>query len=81
MLRMVKYAIYKHDMVFSQKDSGLLTPTHPQFRTKGSSPRKETVIKGTLSTSRRGGSTPVPFLCPNLPDSQITQKWTFDTTI
>ena len=28
-----------------------------------------------------GGSTPVPFLSPNLPDSQITQKWTFDTTI
>ena len=26
-------------------------------------------------------STPVPFLSPNLPDSQITQKWTSNTTI
>ena len=28
-----------------------------------------------------GESEPVPFLSPNLPDFQITQKWTFDTTI
>ena len=35
------------------------------FCTKGSLPIKKTVKKGTLST-RGGGSTPVPFFCPNL---------------
>ena len=49
---------------------------------KGRSPKKKTVKKGDIvHTGRGGGSTPVPFLSPNLPDSQITQKWTFDTTI
>ena len=48
---------------------------------KVSSPLKKTVKKGTLSVRGGGGSTPVPFLSLNLPDSQITQKWTFDTTI
>ena len=43
--------------------------------------KKNSKKKGTLSTSGGRGSTPVPFLMPNLPDSQITQKWTFDTTI
>ena len=48
---------------------------------KGRSPKKKTVKKGDIVHTGRGGSTPVPFLSPNLPDSQITQKWTFDTTI
>ena len=43
--------------------------------------KKKTVKKGDIVCTGRGGSTPVPFLSPNLPDSQITQKWTFDTTI
>ena len=43
--------------------------------------KKKRKKKGTLSARGGGGSTPVPFLSPNLPDSQITQKWTFDTTI
>ena len=47
---------------------------------KGTSHIKKRYKKGTLSV-RGGGSTTVPFLSPNLPDSQITQKWTFDTTI
>ena len=41
---------------------------------------KKTVKNGTF-TLGGWGSTPVPFLSQNLPDSQITQKWTFDTTI
>merc|ERR1712218_34720 len=49
---------------------------------KGRSHFKKTVKKGDIvHTGGGGGSTPVPFLSPNLPDSQITQKWTFDTTI
>ena len=27
------------------------------------------------------GSTPVPFLSPNLPNSQITQNWTFESKV
>ena len=44
--------------------------------------KKKNGKKGDIvRTGGEGGSTPVPFLSPNLPDSQITQKWTFDTTI
>ena len=45
----------------------------------------KTVTKGDIvhhgASAVGGRATPAPFLSPNLPDSQITQKWTFDTTI
>ena len=31
---MVKYAMYKHGILFPLKSLGLLTLTHPQFRSK-----------------------------------------------
>ena len=48
---------------------------------KGTYPLKKTVKKGDIVRTGGRGVNPSSFFKPNLPDSQITQKWTFDTTI